>query len=62
MSPFSAEHYKAIVEVSKNLTDIINRPNTSASVRTQCSDSLARLCDMLGVIECSHSLKDDPII
>lgn len=52
MSPFSNDHYKAIVEVSKNLTDIINRPNTALAVRQQCTESLTRLCEALTVVEC----------
>lgn len=51
VSPFSNDHYRAIVEVSKNLTDIINRPNTAPAVRQQCTESLTRLCEALTVVE-----------
>ena len=61
MSPFSDEHYKAIVEVSRDLTSIIREKNGAAGTQVKAIDSLGRLVDMLGVIECSCSPPGNPI-
>ena len=61
MSPFSDEHYKAIVSVSRELTSIIQEKNQCAHSRVKATDALCKLVDMLGVIQCDYDATLNPI-